>query len=210
MKYAFQSGGLATWNDYLTNAGKMIENGLAKDDAIKAMTLNTAEIFGVADRLGSIETGKIANLVVMRGDIFAKDKFITHVFVDGKLYEQKPPPKPDDKKPTADGKPAPTPAFANANGIWTATIEIPGQPTQATFNFAQQGANLTGTMVTQFGSSEIKDGKVTADGFNFTTSVTFEGTTFNITVSGRITGNQISGSIDTPQGAVPFSGTKNP
>ena len=93
VKFAFQSGAMKNINEFLTNAGKAVENGLAKDAAIRAMTLSAAEILGVNNQLGSIEDGKIANLVVMRGDIFGKEKTITHVFVDGKLFEQKEKPK---------------------------------------------------------------------------------------------------------------------
>ena len=58
MKFAFQSGGMTNISDFLTNANKAIENGLAKDAAIRAMTLNAAEILGVENRLGSIEDGQ--------------------------------------------------------------------------------------------------------------------------------------------------------
>jgi adenine deaminase len=74
---------------------------LAKDAAIRAMTLSSAEILGVDNRLGSIEKGKIANLVVSRGDAFNKDKTITHVFVDGKLFDKKE--KPKTSTPTTGG-----------------------------------------------------------------------------------------------------------
>jgi imidazolonepropionase-like amidohydrolase len=43
--------------------------GLSKDDALKSVTLWPAQILGVADRFGSIEPGKVANLVVTTGDI---------------------------------------------------------------------------------------------------------------------------------------------
>ena len=58
VKFAFQSGGMTSINDFYTNAGKAVENGLSKDAAVRAMTLNAAEILGVENRLGSIEKGK--------------------------------------------------------------------------------------------------------------------------------------------------------
>ncbi len=48
--------------------------------------MTPAEIYGVADRVGSIEKGKIANLVVTRGDIFENNTKVEMVFVDGKKY----------------------------------------------------------------------------------------------------------------------------
>ena len=49
---------------------KAIDAGLSREDALRALTLSPAEIYGVADRLGSIEKGKIANLVLTKGEIF--------------------------------------------------------------------------------------------------------------------------------------------
>ena len=60
VRFAFQSGGLSNLADYRINAAKAIENGLSQDEALRALTLRAAEIIGVGDRLGSIETGKIA------------------------------------------------------------------------------------------------------------------------------------------------------
>jgi hypothetical protein len=170
------------------------------------MTLSAAEIFGVADRLGSIEKGKIANLTVSRGDIFNKDKVVTHVFVDGKLFEQKE--KPKTPTPATGGtQPA---ATASVGGVYSITIEIPGQPLSGTLSMTQQGETLTGNLQTQLGNTPIKDGKVTAEGFNFTTTVELGGSTFDLFVSGRVAGNEINGTMTSPQGAIPFRGTKTP
>ena len=56
------------------------------EQALRATTLTAAEILGVGDALGSLESGKIANVVVATGDPFAEDTALKHVFVDGKLY----------------------------------------------------------------------------------------------------------------------------
>jgi imidazolonepropionase-like amidohydrolase len=207
VKFAFQSGGMQNVGDFLLNANKAIDNGLTKDAAIRAMTLSAAEIFGVENRLGSIEKGKIANLVVSRGDILAKDKQITQVFVDGKLFEQKLPVKP--AAGTASGA-TQTSAAANVGGSYSVTIEIPGQPITGTLVLTQQGTDLTGSLQTQLGTAIIKDGKVTPEGFNFTSTVEIGGLTNQISVAGKVTGNQISGTITSPSGAIPFSGTKTP
>lgn len=204
VKFAFQSGAMRNINDFLANANKSVENGLDKNAAIRAMTLTPAEIFGVENRLGSVEKGKIANLVVVKGDVLAKDKTITHVFVDGKLFEQKEKPK---TPPTAPTQPS---GLANVGGNYAINIDIPGQPLSGTLVLTQQGATLTGNMQTQLGTSVIKDGKVSAEGFDFTTSVEFGGSTFDIFVKGTVSGNQVSGTITSPQGAIPFSGTKTP
>ncbi|MDQ6787475.1 MAG: amidohydrolase family protein [Acidobacteriota bacterium] len=209
VRFAFQSGAMQNIGDFLQNANKTVENGLTREAAIRAMTLSAAEIFGVDNRLGSIERGKIANLVVSRGDVFNKDKQITQVFVDGRLFEQKLPPAKPAGTTTPTGA-TQTSAAANVAGTYTITIEIPGQPLTGTLILTQSGTDLSGNLQTQLGTSAIKDGKVTAEGFTFTSDVQFGGSTTQISVSGRVTGNQISGTITSSQGAVPFSGTKNP
>ena len=57
--------------------------GLPADAALRAITLSPAEIFGVADRMGSIEVGKDANLFVATGDVMDHRTSVTHVFIDG-------------------------------------------------------------------------------------------------------------------------------
>ncbi len=207
VKFAFESDNAKSIGDFFTNAGKAVENGLSRDAAIRAMTLGSAEILGVDNRLGSIDAGKIANIVVVKGDVFGKDRYVSHVFVDGKYFEQKEPPKKDAATGPGTGTGTSVP---NVGGAYNITIDVPGQPIAMTLNLTQQGPALSGTMVSQLGTTQIKDGKVTADGFSFGATVEFGGSNIDISVRGTVSGNQISGSVDSPQGTVPFSGTKNP
>ncbi len=218
VKFVFQSGNAPAIGDFFTNAGKAIEGGLSKDAAIRAMTLGSAELFGVADRLGSIEAGKIANLTVIKGDLFGRDRFAPYIIVDGKLFEQKEAPRggPGGGRGNGGGRPGggggtDTPAGGTSiNGSYAITIDVPGQPLNSTLNFTQQGGELTGTMVSQLGTNQITGGKVTGTGFSFTASVNYQGTPLSITVVGTVNGNQISGTVDSAAGSIPFSGTKNP
>jgi imidazolonepropionase-like amidohydrolase len=85
---------------FLAGVRKAIERGLPAEAALRAVTLAAAEILGIADRTGSLDKGKIANVVAWSGDPLAKDAKVKMVFVDGQRYE------PDDRPPPA----APTPA----------------------------------------------------------------------------------------------------
>ena len=84
VRFAFQSGGLTTWSEFDANIQRAVEAGLAADQAIKALTWQPAELFGVSDRLGSLEVGKIANLTVTKGDLTDKAARINQLFVDGR------------------------------------------------------------------------------------------------------------------------------
>lgn len=57
--------------------------GLGKEEALKAITINPAEIFGIADQYGSVEAGKRANLIISTGDPLETSSQIHHVFIDG-------------------------------------------------------------------------------------------------------------------------------
>ncbi len=205
IRFAFQSGGIKNLKEFFENAGQATKNGLAAVDAIRAMTLTSAEILGVSDQLGSIEKGKIANLIVTRGDLLADDRKITHVFVDGKWFEQ------EEKKPAAGGDADGSGKISQVGGTWTITIEPPGQTIPATITLNQQGSSLTGTLASSmFGSTPISNGKATASGFSFSATVNVGGTNLDVVFDATVTGNRVEGTVDTPQGPAVFSGTKNP
>jgi imidazolonepropionase-like amidohydrolase len=90
--FALYSDGVDQPRDLQRAVKKAIDAGLARQDAIRALTLSPAEIYGVADRMGSIEAGKIANLVVTKGELFDDHTQIEMIFVDGRQY--KPAPEP--------------------------------------------------------------------------------------------------------------------
>ncbi len=212
VKFAFTSGGATALGDYFTNAGKAVEGGLSRDAAIRAMTLGAAELLGVSDRIGSIEKGKIANLVVVRGDVLGRDKFASHVFVDGKYFEQKEQarPGPGGRPGGGQGPGGAAAAAPNFAGSYSITIDVPGQALPATLNVQQQGTAITGTMVSQLGTVPMNNGRASANGFSFSTTVQFGGTPINITVQAIIAGGNISGTVESPQGTIPFTGTRNP
>jgi imidazolonepropionase-like amidohydrolase len=214
IKFAFQNGGVTNVNDFVAAAVKSTENGLSKDAAIKALTLSPAEIFGVSDRMGSIEAGKIANLTVVKGDLFGTQKTVTHVFVDGKVFEPKPPETaagrgPGGRGPGGRGGANPS-TLPNVGGGYSINIAAPEQALAGTLTLTQQGGQLTGTMVTELGTTTIRDGRVTQNGFSFAGTVMFGGQSIDFTVQATVTGNTFSGTVDSPQGAIPITGTKNP
>jgi len=211
VKFAFQSGALTSISDFFANAGKTVEAGLSREAAVRAMTLSAAEILGVNDRLGSIEVGKIANLTLVKGDLFGRDKFVPQIIIDGKVFEQKESPRPPAGSSRGQGT-AGTPAAneANIGGVYSINIEIPGQALSATLSFFQSGSAFTGTMVSQLGTTPFSDGRVSGNNFTFSGVVQFGGANLDVTVSGRVSGNEISGTVTTPQGPANFTGTKTP
>jgi hypothetical protein len=90
VKFALYSDGIEQPRDFQRAVKKAIDAGLSREDAVRALTLSPAEIYGVADRVGSIEKGKIANLVLTRGEIFEDRTRVEMVFVDGRKYTPAP------------------------------------------------------------------------------------------------------------------------
>lgn len=100
--FAFASDGLPGPGEFLANVRKAVKAGLAPDAALRALTLDAAQIYGVQDRLGSLEAGKIANLIVVRGDLLGDTSTVAHVFVDGRRFDV--PPDSGAARPTGPGR----------------------------------------------------------------------------------------------------------
>jgi imidazolonepropionase-like amidohydrolase len=84
VKFAFQTDDAAYVRNLPYQAGTSAAFGLPKDEALKAVTIYPAQIFGVDNLLGSIEVGKMANLIVTDGDPLEFKTNVKHMFINGK------------------------------------------------------------------------------------------------------------------------------
>jgi imidazolonepropionase-like amidohydrolase len=84
VKFAFLTNDAANARNLPYHAAMAVAFGLPRDEALRALTISPAEIFGVADRLGSIEVGKIANLVVWDGDPLEIRSRVRYLFINGR------------------------------------------------------------------------------------------------------------------------------
>ena len=96
VRFAFYADGLWSQRELVRAVRRALEAGLSQADAVRAFTLSAAEIYGVADRLGSIEKGKIANLIVTDGELFQEKTRVKYVFIDGHKYEPLPEAPPEE------------------------------------------------------------------------------------------------------------------
>ncbi|MBV8517698.1 MAG: amidohydrolase family protein [Acidobacteria bacterium] len=186
--------------DFLPGIRKAIENGLSADDALRATTIAPARIFGVDRQLGTLERGKIANVIVSDRPLFDKNAKLTHVFVDGRELRL---PK-DDKK---EGPSAASPI----DGTWNLTVRAPQGGVAITVTLHSEDGHLSGTFAGDRGSGDIRGGS-------------FDGTTFDFTISanaqngaeatdwafrGKLDGDAISGTVSTTLGNFEFSGSRS-
>jgi imidazolonepropionase-like amidohydrolase len=84
VKIAFSSSSASLAKDLPYHAAKAVAFGLDKSEALKAVTINTAEIFGLGKRMGSLEKGKAANIVLADNDILELRTNIVKVYIDGR------------------------------------------------------------------------------------------------------------------------------
>lgn len=85
VKIAFQTGSVQNISTLLYQAGLAVSYGLLYDEALKALTLYPAQIFGVEDKLGSLEKGKIADIVIFEGDPLRSLARVKMVIIKGHI-----------------------------------------------------------------------------------------------------------------------------
>lgn len=199
--YALVSGPGKT-GDLLPGIRKAIDNGLSADDALRAVTLSSARILGVDRQLGSLEKGKIANVVVTDKPIFDKDAKVQRVYVDGR--EMKLPTEEDRARGRG------TAAAGPLDGSWSLIVKAPSGDINVNARFRVEDGKVSGSFSGDRGSGDIKNG-------------TFDGTTLEFTITakgqqaeqedwvfhGTLSGTTISGTVSTTLGTLPFSGSKS-
>jgi len=197
VKFAFYSGGIAAPKDILKAAKKAIDAGLAPEAALRAMTLSPAEIFGVSDRLGSIETGKIANLVIADGDLFAEKTKIKIVFVDGHRHEIREPEKPKD------------PPKGDITGKWKLSYTTPEGAEESVADLTmEKDGTVSGTITSKRGTASIISGYLSVDKFRFTINIVLDQGPTDVTFSGTFDGTSLKGAISVLTFSLDFTGVK--
>jgi imidazolonepropionase-like amidohydrolase len=205
VRFAFQSDAMANPRDFIRNVGRTVEAGLDRAAALRSLTLTPAEIFGVADKLGSIEKGKCANLVLATGDIFDARTRVKLVFIDGQMFEI------PEAEPAPAG-PAQATGAAGVAGSWMLRINSPQGPLEVTLKLQQFGTDLTGTLTSPFGIVDISEGMLSGNSITFKANINPPGGgSFIVLFSGILQGSAMSGSADAGiMGKMEFTGSRSP
>lgn len=192
--------GTGKTGDFLPGIRKAIENGLSAYDALRATTIQPARIFGVDRQLGSLEKGKIANVVVCDKPIFEKDAKVKQVFVDGREIRL-----PAGDKKGEEG------AGSAIDGTWAITVHAsPGDVSIRTTLHAEDG-KLTGQYTGEHGSGDIAAGTFDGSAFQFTISAPVPGSaeSSDWVFDGKVDDKAMTGSVATTLGKFDFSGSKS-
>jgi imidazolonepropionase-like amidohydrolase len=203
VKFAFTSSTLRP-ADFLANVRKAVDNGLSKDDALKALTINAAEILGVSDQLGTIETGKIANLVVTNGDLLARDAKVRYVFIDGQQIDIKE--APAQRPVPGGGRPGPA---ASPAGDWNLMIQSPQGEMSIKLSLRGEGEQFTGTLTGPTGAVPVKNVVMEGNQLRLSVSIPMGGETLEGNLSGTIEGDAMRGALSLGAfGSFDFTGTR--
>ncbi|MGA8808606.1 MAG: amidohydrolase family protein [Thermoanaerobaculia bacterium] len=187
--------------DYFPGIRKAIENGLSADDALRATTINPAKIIGIDRQLGSIEKGKIANIVVTDKPIFDKESKVKRIFVDGREAKV---PTEDEKKKSA----ASTSTGTGVDGTWSFVVKATSGDVNISATLKVENGQISGTYSGDHGSGDVGNG-------------TFDGTTVQFSIAaggkdeagdwvfhGTLHGANMDGTVSTTLGTFPFTGSK--
>lgn len=195
--FALTSFGLTDTNAILKNVRATIQAGLPAEEALRAMTIIPARFLGVEAMLGSLEPGKVANVILTRGEIFAEKTEVEKVFVDGILF-------PIEKKEAA------APAALNLTGTWSVTVRSPMGEMAGTMKLEHEGTEIRGFIESEMGRWEIQEGTLSGNELSFTISAAIMGQSMEMAFSGRAEKDSFQGTISTPMGNAELRATRTP
>ncbi len=190
--------------DFKTTLMKVMENGLNTDQALAALTTSPAEILGVSNMMGTIETGKMANLIVSDTAYFTKDANVRYVFVDGVKYEYEAKKK---KKKKSNGEEA-----VDAAGVWNYTTETPQGNGSGVITIKGSSGDYSGTITVSFNGSTNEIEEVVVDGSNVSFSFKLNmGEEITVDISMDIDGDTFEGTLSVAAfGSFPMEGSRDP
>ncbi len=186
---AFVTANMETVSDFPRNLQKIVEGGLSEEQALASLTTIPARLLGISETVGTLEKGKVANVLVVNGDLFAEKPEIRFLFVDGRHEEFE----------AAEAKGDPS-AVVDPRGTWEVSTEVMGRSNESTWV-------IEGSEGDYRGSSEGARGKRDFE------SVELEGDALTVRISAPmgvleatviISGDTLEGesSIQTPQGSM--------
>ena len=186
----------------LPNLRRMVAAGLAPDAALAALTTEPARLLGLSESLGTVEPGRIANLVLVRGDLFADSAAVRYVFVEGVRTDVRAARSRRGAAADTTGGPA------VAVGSWSITVTTPGEAQRGTFVITGAPGALAGSLSLDGDTFPLET--VVLDGADL--SFAFTAPDYGrVEVTGSIAGNTFSGTAAVGAlGTFPVTATRSP
>ncbi len=183
-------------SDFSKNMQLMIDEGLSHDQALSSLTTTPARLLGIQKYCGTLEAGKMANVIVSTKPIFEKESAIRYMIVEGSLYEYEVKEKKKKTEKDSTGKDDKQP-LETLTGTWSYTIDTPDQKREGTLQFEDEDGEI----------------KVTITGDDFTTgnstlnSVVLDGTSVSFTFAFEMGGQPMTLEFDLTLKGESFDGS---
>ncbi len=210
---AYQSAGVkfgfstleASSKDFKKVLSGIIKNGLSEDNALAALTTNPASTLGVSSTMGSIDVGKMANLIVTDKPYFEEKSNVRYVFVDGKMNEYEV--KKEKKKKNGDEP-------IDPKGTWQFEYSSEGGDTYSgNLKIEGEAGSHTGTLFLSFNGSTSDLTSIEVDGtsLNVAAMVSAGDQSVEVTISVEVDGDTMSGSLSAGAfGTYELEGSRDP
>ncbi len=185
------------------NLRRMITAGLSEDAALAALTTTPAQLLGLSDRLGTVEPGKMANLVISDKSYFHEKAKVRYVFVDGTLYKME---VKEEKKSDPNAK-------VEIEGNWSTVTQTPQGNTDGKVTFKKDGSSYKGTVSGGRLPSPVDMTSVSLEGnkLSYSYALSFGGNAIKVDVDVTVEGDSFKGSASIgPRGSFSIEGTKTP
>ncbi len=188
--------------DLKKNLMIMIENGLSEDAALSALTTNPASILGISNIAGTVDAGKMANLVVTTKPYFSEESAIKYVFADGDMYEF-------DIKAKSESS---TEGAEVIVGTWNYTASSGDGDSEGVITITNDGGGLSGSMTNSQVPvpGDISDVSISGKEVSFVVTFNMDGQNFEVEASVTVEKNTMEGELITPFGNAALTGEKDP
>jgi len=198
VRFALVSNGAGA-DDFADGVRLAIKAGLSPEAALRALTLDPAQILGIARQVGSLEAGKIANIIISPKPLFDEGVKPKTMFVDGRIVRL---PKPEEKKTDAA-------ASTSAESSWSLVLQTPDGASNVRVTTRGEAGSMTGTFSGDAGSGEIRDASLEGSRLRFTITLQTPGAeTSDWRFDGTISGSTISGTATSNAGTFSFTGSR--
>ncbi len=189
----------AKTKDIPANLRRMIAAGLTEDAALAALTTSPAQLLGLSDRMGTIDNGKMANLVISDKPYFNEKAKVRYVFVDGNLYKME-----TKEANKSDGK-------TSAKGTWSYTIETP-QGGSGKIVIKDDNGSFSGTISDSTGKeNELKNISLDGSSLSFSYETNVGGNSIKVDVTVKIDGDSFEGNATAGKfGSYPIKASRDP
>lgn len=199
VEFGFSAASAKT-KDIQANLRRMIAAGLSEDAALGALTTVPAKLLGLNDRMGTVEKGMMANLVVSDKPYFNEKAKVRYVFVDGTLYkvDSKDAAKKTDSKTVV------------ARGTWTYTTKMAQGSGGGKITIKEDNGSYSGKITPASGNdTELKSVKLEGASLSFSYDSNAGGGTVKVDV--KIDGDSFDGKVSGGQdGNYSIKGTRDP